>query len=251
MKKIIVGLFLLFFFSVSLSAQDINTMLKEADRLETSLKEKAAYDKYVEVLRIQPTNITALWKCSELCSRIGKRQPTKADQINYYKAAQSFAEQALKADPNSAEANYVMSVAMGRQALILSGKEKVKAAKQIKAYVDNSIRINPNFAKSWHVLGKWHYEVSNLSGIERAAAKVLFGGIPKASFAESVAAYEKAKSLDVYFMLNYLELGKAYKKNDQLAQALEVLGKIASLPIRTEDDTQIKAEAKALLADWQ
>jgi FimV-like protein len=250
MRKIVFTLLAAMAF-LPLAAQDINAVLAEADKLETNLKEMDAFNKYKEVLRIQATNITALWKCSELCSRIGNRQPTKAAKLDYFKAAKTYAELAIQVAPQSADAQYVMAVAMGRQALVLSGKEKVAAVKEIKRYTDEALRLDAKHAKAWHVLGKWHYEVSSLSGIERTAAKILFGGIPKASFEESIAAYEKAKQYSPQFMLNFLELAKAYIKNSQQDKAIALLEKVPSMPLKTEDDARIKAEAKKLLESLQ
>jgi hypothetical protein len=52
-------------------------------------------------------------------------------------------------------------------------------------------------------------------------------------------------------MLNYLELAKAYKKNDQEDKALEMLRIIQGLPIHTEDDPRIRKEAADLIRKWE
>ena len=144
-----------------------------------------------------------------------------------------------------------MAIAVGRVVLIKSGKEKISAVKDIKKYADIALKANPDNFKAWHILGKWNYEVSNLNMIERAAAKVFFGGLPDASLKNSIADYEKAKALSPQFMLNYLELAKAYHRNDETKLALEQLKKVLILPAKTEDDPRIKAEAQQLIKDWQ
>jgi hypothetical protein len=57
--------------------------------------------------------------------------------------------------------------------------------------------------------------------------------------------------LDPYFAINYLDLAKAYRDNHRPTQALEILNKLVKLPIRTGDDTAIKAEAAKMLNDIQ
>ena len=59
------------------NAQDLNALLKDAQQLEASFKEAEALQKYLDVLRFQPTNLTALTKASELYSILGKHQPSK------------------------------------------------------------------------------------------------------------------------------------------------------------------------------
>jgi len=227
-------------------AQDINALQKEAEQLEPTNQEEA-FRKYQEILKIQPINVMALCKSSELCSSIGHRQPAKASQASYYRAARKYAEIALRLSPNNSEANFAMAVAMGRMALISSGKQKIEAVNDIKKYAELAIKADPNNFKAYHVLGKWHYEVSDLSGFERGAAKMLYGGLPAASIQESIRFYEKSKSLNPEFALNYLELAKAYRRNNQNDKAKELLIKLASIPVKTQDDPRVKEEGKQLL----
>jgi len=236
---------------VAAMAQDVAAMIREADRLESLPDEMAAFLKFKEVTKIQSNHLYALVKCSELCSRIGKRQPTKTAMNDYYTAAKIYAETALKINAASSDANCVMAIAMGRVALSKSGKEKIAAAKEIKHYAELAVKYNANNFRAWHVLGKWHYEVSNLSGLERAAAKVFFGGVPSASLKESINAYEKARALDPAFVLNYLELAKAYKRNDEKSKAIGLLKTLLPLANKTEDDPLVKQEAKDLLKKWE
>lgn len=234
------------FFSFS---QDLPVLMKEAEKLESSFREYDALQKYKEILRHQPANLNVLCRASDLCSRIGHREPDKAKKSDYFKAAKTYAEVALKVNPQSGEANFVMSVAMGRMAMISSGKEKVQYVNEIRKYAENTLKYDPNSFKAYHVLGKWNYEVSNLSAVERALAKLLFGGLPKASLQDAIRYYEKSKTLESSFALNYLELAKAYHRNHQDDKAKELLKKLETIPNKIEDDTRIKKEGKDLLKE--
>ena len=236
-----------FLSSLVLHAQDTETLIQEARSLETSLHETAAFDKLKLVLKADPRNFFALWKCSELCSRIGNRQSTKQKKQDYFDAAKIYAETAIKVNPNDADGYYALAVAMGRRALTESGKEKVRAVREIKINAEKAVQLNPQHGRAWHVIGKWHYEVSNLNAIEKAALKLFYGGIPPSSLQESINAYEKASQLEPYFALNFLELAKAYHRNNQDQKAIELLKKIPTLPMKTEDDSRIRKEADELL----
>jgi tetratricopeptide (TPR) repeat protein len=250
MKNFFVLLFFLGCAAV-LQAQDIKGVLQEAEKLENALNEKGALEKYQLAVRMNPANLLALNKCSELCSRVGNRETTQKARFDYYQAAQTFASIALKIDPQNASANCMMAIALGRLSLEKSGKEKVKAAKEIKKYADLAVKNDPLNAKAWHVIGRWQYEVSNLSFVEKAAVKVLFGGMPKSSFKEAVAAFEKAKNLSPNFVINYLELAKAYKKNGEKAKARAAINTMLQLPNTTEDDEASKTNAKKLLKEME
>lgn len=230
-------------------AQDAATLLRDADRLEHAFREADALQKYREVLKLQPSNLIALCRASDLSSRIGHRQTNKEVQANYYHSARSYAETALKVNPQNAEANFVMSVAMGRMAMLSSGKEKIQYVNEIKRYAEATLKYDPNNFKAYHVLGKWHYEVSNLNSFERTMARLLFGGLPKASLQEAIAYYEKSRLLEPNFSINYLELAKAYRRNHETKKAIDLLNRLQAIPNKIEDDVRIKREGKELLKE--
>jgi tetratricopeptide (TPR) repeat protein len=232
-------------------AQDVSALLKEANRLEYLPNENAAFLKYKEVLRVNPVNMVALCKCSELCSRIGKRQTDKKMKDSYYEAAMIYATTALKIDSLNSEANCVMAMILGRLVQNKGSKEKINIVKEIKKYVDISLQSNPNNFKTWHVLGRWHYELSNLNIFERSAVKLFYGGLPESSIKLSIVSFEKARSIAPEFVLNYLELAKAYHRNDDNPKAVAAIKTMLTLPNTTDDDQQIKETGKKLLLIWQ
>lgn len=233
------------------NAQDLNVILNEAKQLEAAFKDKEALDKYLDILRYQPTNLTALIKASELHSILGKRQATKDKQKQFYNLAKTYAQKALQVNANSADANFVMAVAMGRVAQIAPSDEKIKAIREIKSYAEKSIRLDASNFKGYHVLGKWHFEVSNLSALEKWLVKVAFGTLPEASLDDAIRNYEKSKQLFGGFLLNYLELAKAYHRKDKNAKAVEYLEALLKLPDLTSDDATVRREAQKLLKEYK
>ncbi len=244
-------LFLIIFTGFNVFAQDYAALIKEADRLEAIPDEKAAFLKFKEALKVQPNSLYALAKCSELCCRVGGREKSTKVRDDYYATAQVYAKTALRLYPNSDEANVAMAFSIAKSLMLKSGKEKITAVKELKSYGDKAVTQNPRNFKAWHVLGKWNYEVSSLNAIEKTAVKVIYGGLPAASLKNSIMYYEKAKSLAPNFTLNYLELAKAYNKNDEKTKALTQLNNLLVIKNQTEDDPRIKAEAQTLIAKWK
>src|SRR3954447_16822967 len=243
---------ILFFFllliGVHAHAQDINLLLKEASNLERQLKEPEALEKYKQIAMVDSTNIAVLVKCAELNCSIGARQTDKNAKANYYKDAESYAIRALTADANNADANYAMAVAAGKMTEIEPEKKKAtEYVRDTKLYGDKAIAINPNHAKANYVVGKWHYEMITLSWLKRTAVKTLYGGLQKANIDSAIVYMEKCRSLDQYFVRNYLDLAKAYQYKSQPAKAIEVLNKLVKLPNRTADDAALKEEGNQML----
>jgi tetratricopeptide (TPR) repeat protein len=244
----IIPFFLLLVWVETAFTQDFNTLVQEAEKLEKEQKEIQALKKYTEAQKVKPTDLHVLYKCSELYSRIGVRETNTSNRDQNYKSSLAFAQMAYKYYPLSDDANVAMSMALGRLALTRSGKEKVSTVKEIKTYADNAIRINPKNFKAWHIIGKWHYEVSNLGFLEKAAIKLIYGGLPNSSFSESVKAYEKVKELNPYFGSNYFELAKAYHKLNDNVSAEKNLKYVIAMPNYTEEDPIVKTKATELLS---
>jgi hypothetical protein len=232
-------------------AQNVASLLRQGAQQEAAFNEEQALLTYQQVLRLQPRNITALCKCSDLSCRIGNRQPVKTKKVDYFKAGKTYAEAAWRLDSTSSEANIVMAFSLARMALIQSGREKVAAAGNIKRFAENAIRYDPSNYKAYHILGRWHYEVSDLSAIERTLAKWFFGALPEASLGESIGYYEKSMTLKPDFMLNYLELAKACHREGQDARAIRLLRHIDALPDEMYDDRRVREVAQKFLSDWQ
>src|SRR5450432_356004 len=242
---------LLFFVYPSLLfSQDVNQLQKEAQLQETLFHENEAFLKYIEILKIEPNNLTALCKCSELACRIGARQPNKEKMRPYFLAAKNYAMAALRINPNSSDANFVMSYSIGRVSLVGTTKERVTMTKDVRLYAENAVRLDPNNFKAYHILGRWNYEVSNLNLAEKTFAKVLYGGVPNGSLQQAITYFNKSRSINPSFILNYLELARAYHRNDEDKKAIENLHILLSLPNLIYDDTRAKLQAREMLTEW-
>jgi tetratricopeptide (TPR) repeat protein len=233
------------------NAQDLNTLLKEAQQLEASFKETEALQKYLDVLRYQPNNLPALIKTSELYSIVGKHQASKDKQKEYFRNAKTYAQKALQVNSNSSEANVAMALAMGRMAMIASGEDKIRAVRDVKAYSEKSIQLDPNNFKGYHVLAKWHYEVSDLNAVEKWLVKVTYEALPKASLDDAIRYYEKSRQLNPSFLLNYLELARCWHRKNNNKKAIEMLEAMLKLPNKIADDANIKKKGKKLMEEWK
>jgi tetratricopeptide (TPR) repeat protein len=234
-----------------LFSQQIPQLLAEAALQENNFHENEAFLKYAEVLRLDPSNLTALWKCSELSSRIGARQADKTAMRPYFLAARNYAAAALRVNPNSSDANFVMAFALGRVSVISSTKERVMLARDVKYYAENAVRLDPDNFRAYHILGRWNYDVSDLSLAEKSFARIFYGKLPTATLQDAIADFEKSRSLNPGFILNYYELARSYHRLNEDKKAIANLRIVLGLPNMMYDDTRVKVNARQLLTEWQ
>lgn len=249
--KYLLAAFLCFAFSISVFAQTSEEMAR-ADSLFDNYQEEKALQAYNHILEENPNNFQSLWRSSLLYSRLGNQFDSEDKQKEYYRLGKERAERALAEDSTHTQSNFVMAVAMGRMALIVGAKERVAASRDIKKYADRSIEADPKNPGPWHVLGRWHYEISDLNFAERLAANVLFGGIPDgASTEKAVENIEKAIALNPQFILYYYDLAKAYERLDKEEEAIETCETALQKPVLVPDDERIKEDCRELIDDLE
>ena len=228
-------------------AQDSTALIQKAAKSEAAFREEEALGEYKAVLKIRPRQLTALIRCSDLSCRIGNRQTDRNKKIDYFKAGYQYAQTAYRLDSTNSDVNVVMAFSLGRMVLIQTNKERVIAAGDIKRYAGNAILYDPSNFKAYHILGRWHYEVSRLNFLERTFARWFYGSLPEASLADAIKNYEKSMALRPDFMLNYLELAKALHRNGQDQRAIGLLRHMDKLSDEMYDDRQVRQEGRNLL----
>lgn len=243
-----------FVVQLELSAQQVNqdSLLVKADSLYDNFVEKEALEAYKLLLQQDSLNYEALWRSSFLYSRIGNRQQEKETQREYFNQAKSLVEKALEVDSTDAQSHYVMSVAMGRMALISGARDRVAASREIKRHVDRALAFDSTHAGAWHVLGRWHFKVANLSFVERLAANTLFGGIPgDASNNKAAEAIERAIELNDDYVLYYHDLAMVYDEMGNKQKAIQACQSALKKENLTPDDSGLKKECREWIEEWK
>jgi FimV-like protein len=246
------GIFLFLFLWVGLpaQAQNVQQILDEANQKFDNHEEADALELYARVIKLQPENHEALWKGSFLSARVGNRLETESEQKKYFYRAMTWAEKALATDSTDVNSYYAMGVALGRMALILPAKERVAGTRKIERIARKGLSIDPDHAGLNHVLGFLYYKLANASNLEKMAAKMLFGGIPKDASNERAITYiSKAVDNHSSYLLYHMDLARAYHANGQDSLAREQLNQVISLPGYSPDDPDLKAEAREMMKE--
>lgn len=229
---------------------EIDELLASAKRLRAANNEGLAVTKYDKILELDPNHYEALHSASLLYSRLGNRESDEAAKTKKFRVAKDLADRAIKQNPTDAEGYFVMSVAMGRIALIANSKERVAASKDIKQNAETALRYNTKHAGAWHILGRWNVKVANLSFAERAAASILFGGVPEgASNENAVMCYQNALKYRPGYLLYMYDLAGAYLYVKNKEKAKQTLQKVVSSKPQTPDDPGIIEEAKIMIEE--
>jgi hypothetical protein len=140
--------------------------------------------------------------------------------------------------------------ALGRRALSVGVRDRVKFATEVRAEALEALRLNPDHPGALHVMGVWNAEVMRLNGVSRFFAKNVLGGkvFSEASWNRAVSYMERAVAVDPERIVHNLDLGKIYLDLGDKAKAraqfeLVVRGRRVDF-----NDPAFKREAEAELA---
>ena len=228
-------------------ADSVAKYMALGDKYSEKWDHESAAHLYVKVIKLDPKNYEAYWKAGDEYTEIADHTDVKHKKESMFMQAKILCEKAIAVNPNGWEAHFRLSVALGRLALFRGGKEKIRLSQRVKAEADTAVILNPEADLAYHVLGRWHQNLANLSSVLKFFAKVLYGGVPPGSNEESVAMFKKAIEINPTHIEHHLELARTYKFMDEKELARESLKKVLELPAKEEDDKKFIKEAETML----
>jgi tetratricopeptide (TPR) repeat protein len=252
MKNPIITIFILILMTplLLLSQESEASFLTQGDNAYNSYNNEKALENYKKILVINPDNYEANWKASRACVDIGEMIDDDDIRAGYYSQSEKYARTAVKLDPDGSNGHLYLSVALGRVALDASPKQRIKMSKEVKEEADHAIRLDPNNDIAYHVLGRWHRKIANLSWIEKGFADMFLGGVPKeASNEEAVKNFKKAIELNPSSINHHLELAITFEKMDKEKLAIENFRKCLSIKSDKPKDKKYQAIAQEHLND--
>lgn len=227
---------------------EVDQLLSEAVEYFEQGNETRATQLYERVLDIEPENGQALWNHSVLLTQRGFRLKDQTDPMTFYETAMESADKCLEHHPQLAGCHFAKALVTGRIAERSGARERLRLSKEVKQHIDKTLELDPEFAKAWHLLGVWHTEAANLSGVERLAANALFGGAPEgASNEKAIESFNKALELEPDNILTHLDFARLYIEMGEEEKAIELLEKLLALEPVYEDDERNKEKARDLL----
>jgi len=230
-------------------AQSAAEHVAMGDRDHAALNAMSALTHYEAALAAEPTHPTALWKASLEAADLGEASKDEAQRKALFAKAEGYARRAVAATPEDADAHFTLARALGRAALSMGKRDRVKYAGEVRTHALKALELNPRHPGALHVMGVWNAEVMRLSGLERFFAKNLLGGkvFDSANWNEAVSYMERAVEADPDRMTHRLDLGRIYADVGNKAKAREQLEWVVRATPKEYNDGLYKVEAERAL----
>lgn len=238
---------LLVLFALATRAQDMDALVKEGDAYDAQLQTQKALDTYLAAAKLAPPNAELLRRIAEEYGELMADTNSVDQKRALGEKALEYAEQAVASDPRNAMAQLAAAVCYGRLAPLLDNKTKVAYSRLTKEHADTSLALDSNNDLTYNVLGAWNYEMAGLNPFLREIAKILYGQLPDASYAEAVKDYRKALQLNPSRLANHIGLGRALAAMGVTGEARQELERGLSMPDREKDDPFVKEQGREAL----
>ena len=236
-------------FAAVASAQTAAEHIAAGDREAAALNATAALADYKAAIAADSSAEEAYWKASRTLVDLGEYEPDKDKQKELYAEAKEDATKAVALKPTDPEAHFSVARAVGRVALSVGKKERVRFAKEVRTEALECLRLDSLHAGANHVMGRWNAEIMRLSGFSRFMAKNFLGGdvFGTASWAEAVRYMERAVQLDPNRITHHLDLAEVYRdrnKPGDIEKAKVQFQAVIDGPITDFNDAHYKKEAQ-------
>lgn len=207
----------------------------------------SSYQHLEMAVTAEPSNYEALWKAARDAVELGEHDASADRRTALYKAAEGYARRAVSANPDGAEGHFALARALGRTALGLGSRDRVKFAGEVRQHALKALAADPGHAGAMHVMGVWNAEVMRLSGVQRFAARTLLGGkvFGEASWAEARRYLEAAVAAEPNRITHRLALGEVYADVKDAARARDQFAAVARMPSTELNDGKYKQQAAA------
>jgi tetratricopeptide (TPR) repeat protein len=227
-------------------SQSANQWIKKGDAFEAKGKSQQALEAYQLAEKSKPNDSALLVK---IAKQYGDMMPSLRGAAKNDASTKSlgYSRKAVAVNPKSSDSHLALALSLGKRTEFMGARQKIEASREIKAAADTALRLNPKSDYAHHMLGRWHQEMAGMGGATRAIAKVIYGGIPKGSYAEALSHFESARKINKRRLIHQIEYGRTLGMMGRVADAKSEIQKGLNMPNRDADDAESKERGQKML----
>lgn len=229
------------------AASAVGDLLVRAASFEKSGESQKALAAYLEADKHAPGRADILVKIAKQNGDLMTEAQDHSERKRYGERCLEYSKQALKVAPNQADPHLSMAIATGKFTEFMGNSDKIQASRTIKRHAEKALSLDPRSDYAHHMLGRWHQELASMGTASRAVAKVIYGGLPEASYQEALDHFAQARKLRPDRLIHQIEHGRTLammgKKEEARVELTACMQAIAS----DKDDSDAKDRAKRTL----
>jgi FimV-like protein len=224
--------------------------IRRGDTAYATLRPGDALVHYEAALSADANMYEALWKASRSLADLAEYETEGSKRAEMYRQAEALARRAVAARPDDPEGHFNLARALGRVALSVGVRDRVKFGKEVREHALEALRLNPDHPGALHVMAMWHAEVRRLPGLARFFAKSFLGGqvFGSANWDDAVRLLSRAVEVDPERLAHHLDLARVYRDIGDREKARAHYQHVVDGAATDYNDPHYKSEARAELA---
>ena len=231
------------------AADTADDLIKRGDVYYDKLQPDAALKFYLPAEKLEPNNVRLLVKIARQYRHLMSDATKKEDKLRLGQVALDYSRRAVALAPKDPEAQLSIAIGYGKMLPLQGSREQVENSRRLKAAAENVIELDPRNDLGWHVLGRWYFNMANVSAFKRGLAQIAYGKLPAATNDDAVRCFEKAILLNPSRLMHFIELGRTYAKMGRSVEAKKFILKGLAMAETEKDDPETKSKGREVLKD--
>ncbi|MAV65245.1 MAG: hypothetical protein CMG00_08660 [Candidatus Marinimicrobia bacterium] len=204
---------------------------------EAFLQINSLYKKY-------PNDIDVLFRLARSHLDKAEQELDLEIQKSYYYKGFEYAKKAISVDPQSGYANFWYAALIGKIGELEGGQQRIVNSYEVKKYGMKAVELEPAFDGCHHLMGRWHFELANLSWVERSMARIIYGVPPQGSLDSAILFFKEAIRIDSNQIRHHYWLARTYYAMGNYKLAEDEFKIVLSLDALDNNDKILQEDSK-------
>ncbi|XP_057399527.1 regulator of microtubule dynamics protein 3 isoform X2 [Balaenoptera acutorostrata] len=212
--------------------EDVLPLLQQADELHQGSEQgkREGFQLLLSNKLAHGSQQDFLWRLARAYSDMCELAEEASEKRSYALSGKEAAEAALEKGNENAECHQWYAVLCGQLAEHEGIQRRIQSGFSFKEHVDKAIALKPENPMAYFLLGRWCYQVSHLSWLEKKTATALCESPLGATVQDALQSFLKAEELQpgfskagrIYISKCYRELGQNPEAKQWMKLALEL-----------------------------
>ena len=236
-------IFSIFFIRIILSS-DIQIDLIRTDSLYQAGLHDQSFALTKKIYNQNSSNFEVIYRMARSIFIKAQNEKNNKKKMQYYYKGLKEAKKALQLAPNNGYANFWVASYLGRIGELEGTKQSIINSYEVKKYALIAIEIEPEYDASYHMMGRWHYELADLTWFERSIASLVYTTPPEGSYEKAVEFFRKAIEINYNDIRHHFWLANTYKAQGQNSLAKKQFRIVLSLKPKNKKDKDMQNESR-------